>query len=32
MNVSVQHLPEKRVIAAEHRGPYNTISSVGAAR
>lgn len=27
MNVSVQHLPEKRVIAAAHRGPYNTISA-----
>jgi AraC family transcriptional regulator len=26
MNVSVQHLPEKLVIAAAHRGPYNTIS------
>lgn len=27
MNVSVQHFSEKRVIAAAHRGPYNTISA-----
>jgi AraC family transcriptional regulator len=27
MNVSVQHTPEKRVVAAAHRGPYNTIST-----
>jgi AraC family transcriptional regulator len=27
MNVSVQHLLEKFVIAAAHRGPYNTISA-----
>ena len=27
MNVSVRHVPEKRIIAAAHRGPYNTISA-----
>lgn len=27
MNVSVKHMLEKRVIAAQHRGPYNTISA-----
>ncbi|HTV18415.1 MAG TPA: AraC family transcriptional regulator, partial [Polyangiaceae bacterium] len=27
MNVSVQHLAQKRVLAAAHRGPYTTISA-----